>query len=479
MTVTIFDAGGGSAGGVSDGDKGDITVSGGGATWTIDDDVVTNAKLDIMDGNSIKVNIGTTPANPTNMTLNTSQMLGRGSSGNLAAITLGSSLKMLVSATALDNIITRNGQTGTTYTVLTSDNGELIQFTGSADTTFSFTAAATLGSGWFCFISNEGTSNATITLDPNGAETIDGLTTFKMYPGELRLVQCNATNFISYVLKPFYVALAYAASPFTFTKPPGYNLFGVRCGGAGGSGGKSRSGQNAGGGGGGACNEALILASSVGTTETVTIGQGGAAQSSADTSGSAGGNTTFGSLLTGYGGGAGGGSATGGNGGSGGGLTGAGVAGSVATATGVVGGTPGGGSAPTATAVGITYGSFGGGYGGGGDGAPALGEGGEAVCGGGGGGGASLITGTGANQFGGKSVTGGGGGGGAGTTTASGAGGTSKFGGNGGAGLFDSGTATSGTAGANGYGGGGGGGLETGTASGAGGDGSFAIWGLV
>jgi len=51
--------GGGGGGGITDGDKGDITVSGSGTTWTIDNDVVTFAKLQNISQNNF---IGRTSA---------------------------------------------------------------------------------------------------------------------------------------------------------------------------------------------------------------------------------------------------------------------------------------------------------------------------------------------------------------------------------------------------------------------------------
>ena len=43
----------GGSGGISDGDKGDITVSGGGTIWTIDNLAVTNAKINDVDGSKV------------------------------------------------------------------------------------------------------------------------------------------------------------------------------------------------------------------------------------------------------------------------------------------------------------------------------------------------------------------------------------------------------------------------------------------
>jgi hypothetical protein len=55
-------------GSVSDGDKGDITVSGGGAVWTIDNDVITNAKLVDMATARIKGRITAGSGDPEDLT---------------------------------------------------------------------------------------------------------------------------------------------------------------------------------------------------------------------------------------------------------------------------------------------------------------------------------------------------------------------------------------------------------------------------
>jgi len=77
------------------------------------------------------------------------------------------------------------------YTVVSGDLGTIINCT-SGTFTVALDAAATLGSGFNCWIWNTGTG--VITIDPNGAETIDGLATLVFYPGEGAQIVCDGTN---------------------------------------------------------------------------------------------------------------------------------------------------------------------------------------------------------------------------------------------------------------------------------------------
>lgn len=82
-------------------------------------------------------------------------------------------------------------------TVVVTDKAGLLDIT-SGTFTLAYTAAAALGSGFWCVVRNSGTGD--VTHDPASSETIDGLTSFVMYPGEARLIQCDGTAFRSVVI---------------------------------------------------------------------------------------------------------------------------------------------------------------------------------------------------------------------------------------------------------------------------------------
>jgi len=80
------------------------------------------------------------------------------------------------------------------YTVVAGDAGTIINCTAGTFTV-SLTAAATLGSGFNVTIWNISTTPGdNITIDPAGAETIDGVATLILRPGEGMQVICNGTN---------------------------------------------------------------------------------------------------------------------------------------------------------------------------------------------------------------------------------------------------------------------------------------------
>lgn len=388
-------------------------------------------------GTTTAVTIGTnqvvTLAQPLPATSGGTGLTSPGANGNI--LTSNGTAWVSAAAPAGSEIIR---QDRTSNTILgTANRGNLINIT-SGTFTQTFTAAATLGSGWFCYIANNGTGD--ITLDPNASETIDGLTSYIMYPGECRLVQCNGTNFITEIVQPFSATFTATG---TFTKPPGYRYFSGLLWGGGGSGAAS---STSGGGGGGACVPFTVLASDVSASQTITIGAGGTGVVSG--AGNAGGNSTivFGSkTFTAYGGGRG----SNNSGGGGGGALGAGESGSSGW---VPGGAPDYGASSS-----NKNNNFGGGQG-----APMNTVGGASVYGGGGGGGGEP------SGVGGTSIYGGGGGSG----SRAGAGGVSIFGGNGGTGVGTSG-------GGAGTAPGGGGGGADGNNSGAGARGECRIWGIA
>ena len=330
--------------------------------------------------------------------------------------------------------------------LVASDCGKLIDIT-SGTFTQTFTAAATLGPNWFCYIRNSGTGD--ITLDPNASELIDGRTSYIMYPGETRLVTCDGTGFYTIVLTGYYRTFTATG---TWVKPPGYAMHSGFIWGGGG-GGTCSAGTYSGGGGGGACTPFTFSSASLANSASVGIGAGGGG-GGAGASGATGGTSYFNGLYA-YGGG---GSYLG-NAGGGGGSLGAGASTSGTNKGGMPANTPANVASPHSDGFG----------GGAGTSDTTEQRGGSAAYGGGGGG-----------LRGGHSLFGGAGGGGGVPPGTAGVGGTAWYsGGHGGNGLYG---VTSGTAGAGSAPGGGGGTCSASSGSavgGAGARGEMRIWGVL
>lgn len=79
------------------------------------------------------------------------------------------------------------------YTAVAGDLAKVIRYTGAGGVTLNLTAAATLTDGWFSTLRND--SSGTITIDPNGAETINGAATLAVSAGKAVIIYTNGTLF--------------------------------------------------------------------------------------------------------------------------------------------------------------------------------------------------------------------------------------------------------------------------------------------
>jgi len=77
------------------------------------------------------------------------------------------------------------------FTAVLSDFGQTFICTNTF--TMSLQAAATLSDGWFCHARNDG--SGVITIDPDASETINGVASITLNPGDDCTIWCNGSTF--------------------------------------------------------------------------------------------------------------------------------------------------------------------------------------------------------------------------------------------------------------------------------------------
>jgi hypothetical protein len=156
---------------LTDGDKGDITVSGSGATWTIDNNVVSAAKLATTTQYKIR-------ARSTTGTGNWEELA---SSSNVFSILTAAdyaAVKTLLSLNSVANVdqLPRTSEVSTITTSTSIDstyNGKIIDCNSASAINLTFADALT--SGFQCYVWRRGAGTVTIARQTNG--TLNGAAT--------------------------------------------------------------------------------------------------------------------------------------------------------------------------------------------------------------------------------------------------------------------------------------------------------------
>ena len=136
-----------------------------------------------------EVGIGTYTSSGT--TLSRDTILASSNSGSAVNFSAGTKdVFVTYPASAGQLPYTFNNQTST-YTVVVSDLGKVINCT-TGTFTVNLTSAATLGAGFNCWVWNSGAG--TITIDPASSETIDGASTISLSANQTTQIISNGTN---------------------------------------------------------------------------------------------------------------------------------------------------------------------------------------------------------------------------------------------------------------------------------------------
>jgi hypothetical protein len=126
-------------------------------------------------------------------TVSTATRIVNFAGAGVSTTALGSTVTVTVAGSGASTPITISNKTSA-YTVIASDSGTIINCT-SGTFTVALTAAATLGAGFNVTIWNTSTSTSDIiTIDPDGAETVGGLSTLRIRRGEGTQIICDGTN---------------------------------------------------------------------------------------------------------------------------------------------------------------------------------------------------------------------------------------------------------------------------------------------